>query len=67
MSFEEIVIKYVNELESVYADIQKAGHSTLELSFRPFLDKFIRAVAKFFAEDAAVTLLRKITSCPFAS
>jgi hypothetical protein len=46
MSIESLVSQYLNELKRLLAQARQFGDSTPELSFRPALDKFFRALPK---------------------
>lgn len=54
MSFEEIAIRYLRELQREQEGAVRGGHHTPELSYRPVLDRFFRDLAGFFGPSINV-------------
>lgn len=48
MKFNDIVDKYLTELQSEYKKAKKNKQHTVELSFRPVLDRLLRSLATYY-------------------
>lgn len=54
---ENLIQAYLDNLKSAIEDSRKTKSATPELSFRPYLDQFIRGCCRFFKPDEPVTVV----------